>query len=98
MAASGAVLGQNIKDKKDAAQKEGKEKPEIPVISAQKSEGVFTGNLSSDYVLLATGLSLVFVGASVAAAACKKKNRPNERFKIGYGVSAVLNSGEIQVR
>jgi hypothetical protein len=98
MVASGAVIGQNIKDKKDAAQQAGKEKPEAPVISAHESGGIFTGNLNSNYVLLATAFSLAFVGASVAAAASMKKKKPDERLKIGYGVSAVLSSGEIQVR
>ena len=101
MAAAGAVLGRDIQSQRDEALQEGEgeqEIQEIPAISAQQSEGVFTGNFDTEYTLLAAVISLVFVGLSIATAAHKKKDKSNDRFKRGYGVSAVLDSGEIQVR
>jgi hypothetical protein len=98
MAASGVALSQRNKVKKVKVREAGEKKFETPIISALMSGGNFIGNLNSNYVLLTSALSLTYVGVSFAAASRKNKSESNDRFKIGYGVSAVLNNGEIQVR
>jgi len=101
--ASGALINEAKKIGKHKAEQADQSQPEPPIVAAKEGNGIFAGNLSSEYVLFATTFSLLFAGASVAAAAKirvkikGKKEKAEERFKIGYGVSAILCSGEIQV-
>jgi len=99
IAASGAALSRSVKADKDDADSKKDEKPALPEIAATEGAGVFSGNLKSEYVLLASTVALLFTGASLASAHVKgKKDKQNNRFRTGYGVSAVLDSGEIQIR
>ena len=99
IAASGMGLGNTLsgKNKQDSGQTND---PELPVIAAKEATGNFSGNLKGDYVVLATAASLLFSGASLKAGIGTKKNavKPDDRFRIGYGTSAVLCGGAIQER
>jgi len=97
-AASIAVSGVGISKKfrKEKGEAAGADEPGLPAVSAQKANGVFSGNLQGDYVILASLLSLLFSGASITACAFanRKKPKTNGKFKIGYGTSAVLSDGD----
>ena len=73
---------------------------QIPlIVKAKQSSGLFAGELIGEYVLIATACSMVFSGLSLGAAVSRKKDKkPDDRFRTGYGVSAVLSGGPIQER
>jgi hypothetical protein len=92
--AAGAALAMN--GKADGGETDGSDAPQI--IRAKQFGGIFAGDLSGEYILLATTLSLFFSGASVWASVNKTKRKPDDKFKIGYGVSAVVTGGAVQER
>jgi hypothetical protein len=81
---------------KNKSGKEGME-PEPPAINAQEGQGVFSGNLKGEYVIMGTAVALIFSGMSITASVKRnKKDQENDdRFRIGYGVSALYNDGAI---
>ena len=93
-------MGIREKLKKDKADKSDDEQPDQPVVTAKESNGVFSGNLKGEYVILASALSLLFTGTSISAAVHvkKKKRKPDDLFRVGNGVSAILSGGTIQER
>jgi len=98
--ASGAALSNSLKADKDGLEKGNIKQTTPPVINAKEGNGIFGGNLSTEYVILASTVSLLFTGVSVAASVYRnnKRDKKNARFRTGYAVSAILDSGEIQVR
>jgi hypothetical protein len=99
MAASGLGLSNKLGGAKKASDDLAKQE-ELPVVAAKEATGNFCGNLKGEYVVLASGLSILFSGASLKAGmgADKNKGKPDDRFRIGYGTSAVLSGGAIQER
>ena len=88
VAATGVGMSKALNKDEDA----GAEEQPLPVVEAKKSGGLFSGNLNGKYVLLATTFALSFAGLSVAAGVRKKREEePDDRFRIGYGVSAILS-------
>ena len=73
---------------------------ELPVVTAKESNASFAGNMKGEYALLGSALPILFSGASIMAGmgGNKSKNIPDDRFKIGYGTSAILSGGAIQER
>lgn len=72
-----------------------------PVVAAKQNAGNFSGNLKGEYMLVGAAASIMFAGASLKAgmgAAGKAKGKPDDRYRIGYGTSAVLSGGAIQER
>ena len=70
-----------------------------PKVEAKESNGHFAGELSGDYVMVASGCSMIFAGLSIGAAVGKsRKKKPDDRFRTGYGVSAVVSGGPVQER
>ena len=98
VAASGIGLGKKLIGSKktdgQAAQ------AEAPVVKAKEATGNFSGNLKGEYIVMAAAASILFAGASLKAGigAGKKEAKPDDRFRIGYGTSAVLSGGAIQER
>jgi hypothetical protein len=98
MAASGLSLGNKPRGGK--ADPEDETAAGTPIVAAKEASGIFSGHLKGEYVLLTSALSLLFSGASVASGvrANRKSRRPDDRFRIGDGVSAVLRGGATQER
>jgi len=93
LAASGAAIGRTVNADKNNTDDD-EEKSELPKIAADKSGAVFAGELKGEYVIVATTISLLFSGISVASAVGKNKDisEPTDKFKIGYGTSAIFNA------
>ena len=90
-ASTGLGLSNKLKGGKQA---DGNESPQdLPVVAAKKSGGVFSGELKGEYVILGSAMTMLFSGISVAAGLKResKTRSPGDRFRIGYGKSAVLN-------
>ena len=99
IAASGLGIGSSIRGQKGGDGGDG-DLVDPPVIATKEGAGVFSGNLKGEYYILASAISLVFAGASITAGVRSNRNgdKPNDRFRIGYGTSAVLSGGAIQER
>jgi len=98
IATSGLGLSNELRGDKSNGNVVGK--PDPPVINAKAANGVFAGNLKGKYSILAMSLSLIFSGISVTAGARinRKKRKPDDRFYVGDGVSAILSGSVIQER
>ncbi|MCL2151798.1 MAG: hypothetical protein FWH57_02385 [Oscillospiraceae bacterium] len=99
MAASGLGLSNKLGGKGKTGGDPTEQKEE-PVVTAKETVGNFSGNLKGEYVVLASALSIMFSGASLKAGMGSNKNpgKPDDRFRIGYGTSAILSGGAIQER
>jgi|GEM_PF-6260966 len=99
MVASG--LGIQGAQGQGAGDGDGLEDSKPAVVEAKQAEGVFAGDLKGNYVLIGSTLALLFSGASITAGVRNAKNKDrkaDDRFRTGYGVSAVLSGGAIQER
>ena len=100
IAAAGVTMG-SIASKGGKGSGEGEEEEQVaPVVETDRSQGVFAGDLNGNYVMLGSTVAMMFTGSSIAAGVMKnnKDKKPDDRFRTGYGVSAVLSGGPIQER
>lgn len=98
IAASGWGIRNQRMENKDAEDENAQ--PNVSAVSAKEAKGIFSGNLKGEYIILTLVFSLLFSGASIIAGTNikKRKSKTDERFRIGYGESAVLHGGAIQER
>ena len=70
-----------------------------PVIGAKESRGYFAGDLSGKFVLLGTTMTIAFSGAILSARVGERNRakKPDDKFRIGYGVSAIHKLSERKV-
>ena len=89
--ASSAALGMSVTNKLDTDAITGFEAQEPPTVIAKESAGFFAGDLRGEYILLGSAAILAFLGTSVAASARRNNNKkPSDKFRTGYGISAIL--------
>jgi hypothetical protein len=100
LAGVAAGMGINSQTQKGGGGDMEPEGPELPVVKAEQSGGLFSGDLKGGYFLLGTGLSMMFSGMSLAAGVRNQNKDVKETagFRIGYGESAILTGGAIQER